>query len=67
MVTQSHPAVVVQATGFVVACAYCCSRPQLVALDRAYPAMVSHAICPACSAVQNARLDAMELARKAAA
>jgi len=50
MTTQANPAVVVQATGFVVACAWCCSRPQLVALNRAYPGTVSHAMCPACVA-----------------
>jgi len=51
MVTQSQPAVVVDPiTQLVVACAWCCTRPQLVALNRAYPGAVSHAMCPACAA-----------------
>jgi len=50
MTTHANPAVVVQATGLVVACAWCCTRPQLVALNRAYPGTVSHAMCPACVA-----------------
>jgi hypothetical protein len=48
MTTQSNPAVVV-VSGCVLACAWCCTRPQLVALDRAYPGTVSHGMCPACT------------------
>ena len=66
MTTLLSPAVVVDADHLVKACAYCCTRPQLVALARAYPGQVSHSICPTCETVQNAIMDALELARKVA-
>jgi hypothetical protein len=49
MTTQAHTQVDVDADGLVKACAWCCTRAQLVALNRAYPAKVSHGLCPACA------------------
>ena len=48
MTTKLHTAVDVEASGLITACAWCCSRAQLVALNRAYPGIVSHAICDPC-------------------
>jgi len=62
MTTKQNTRVDVEATGLIRACAYCCSKPQLVALNRAYPGTVSHGICPPCAAIQSALLDAMEAA-----
>lgn len=45
-------------SGLVVACSWCCSRAQLVALNRAYPSKVSHAACPDCLVKLHAELDA---------
>ncbi len=59
MTTYLQTAVVVDgASHLVTACAWCCTRPQLVALNRAYPAHVSHAICPICEAKLLAQLEA---------
>ena len=55
MTTGTSLAVAVDDRGFVVACSWCCTRAQLVALNRAYPGTVSHAMCPACAI----RLDAV--------
>jgi hypothetical protein len=49
MTTGASRAVVVDDRGLVVACAWCCTRAQLVALNRAYPGTVSHGCCPACA------------------
>ncbi len=49
MTTALNTRVDVEASGMVVACAWCCSRAQLVALHRAYPGTVSHSLCPACA------------------
>ena len=50
MTTKQNTRVDVEASGLITACAWCCTRAQLVALDRAYPARISHGICPACLA-----------------
>jgi len=54
MTTGTSLAVVVDDRGFVVACSWCCTRAQLVALNRAYPGTVSHSMCPACAIRLNA-------------
>lgn len=54
MTTKLHTAVDVEPSGLILVCAWCCTRPQLVALNRAYPGIVSHALCPACEARMNA-------------
>jgi len=58
MTTLHNTRVDVEPNGLITACAYCCTRPQLVALNRAYPGTVSHGICPACAVIMNAQLDA---------
>lgn len=48
MTTQLHPAIVVEATGLILACAWCLSPAQLAALSRAHPQQISHSLCPVC-------------------
>lgn len=48
MTTQLNPAIVVEATGLILACAWCLSPAQLAALSRAHPKQVSHSLCPTC-------------------
>jgi hypothetical protein len=62
MTTKHNTRVDVGTNGLIKACAYCCSREQLVALNRAYPGTVSHGICPPCFASQAAILDTREAA-----
>ena len=50
MTTKLHTRVDVEPSGLITACSWCCTRAQLVALDRAYPAQISHGICPGCVA-----------------
>ena len=50
MTTQLKVAVVVDATGLVKACSWCCSPKQLADLHKLYPARVSHVLCPDCAA-----------------
>ena len=49
MTTLQSTTVEVSAAGLIIACAWCCTRAQLVALNRAYPGTVSHSICPSCA------------------
>lgn len=48
MTTRLDDHVVVAPNGMVTACGWCVSRARLEELARAYPAHVSHAMCPAC-------------------
>jgi hypothetical protein len=59
MTTLLQTAVVVDGpSNLIIACAWCCTRPQLVALNRAYPSQVSHSICPACRVKVDVELEA---------
>ncbi len=40
------------------ACSWCMSQPEIDALNRHFPGQVSHGICPACLALEMAKMDA---------
>lgn len=56
MTSRLFPAVIVEASGLVTMCAWCCPPAQLAIAARLYT--VSHGLCPACDAALNAEMDA---------